>query len=69
MRRLIGTLLLVLVPVMACAQQAPDFPATACIQKLSEEVQSDLQLRVAILQLQHQVQDLQDQLKAAKAKK
>lgn len=48
---------------------APDYPTTACIQKLGEEVQGELQLRVAILQLQKQVQDLQDQLKAAKAKK
>lgn len=60
---------LTLIPAVAFAQQTTDYPTTACIQKLGEEVQGELQLRVAILQLQHQVQDLQDQLKAAKAKK
>lgn len=69
MRRLIGAFLLTLIPLVAFAQQAPDYSTTACIQKLGEEVQGELQLRVAILQLQHEVQDLQDQLKAAKAKK
>lgn len=69
MRKLIVASMLSMLSMPAFAQSIdPAAANAACIQKLGQELQEGLQMRVMIIQLQKQVQDLQAQLAKAQKK-